>query len=333
MKHTNDIEEIIFRSLTGIATRSELQELQLWRESDPDNERSYQLLISVWEKGSSEPVYANYLQLEERIIDEGFEEDISPSRWDINPTFYKIAAAVLLICITAFAAYRYTAPAEMTENTFEFVVTYNPAGQKSKITLPDNSVIFLNSESRVSYQKGFSDSIRHVLLEGEAYFNVEPNQERPFVVETGGINTQALGTSFNIRNYPEENSISVSLLTGKVKVTDTKVDNEVLLEPFEFVAFDKGTRVLKMKQMEEDIHSIWKDGIITFKSSNFKHVITTLERSYDVEFDTTDYQHTEWSYTGKFDNLSLEMVLTRIGYSEGFDYEMEGRTITLSQQD
>ena len=292
------------------------------------------MLRSAWEQDSQEPLYDGYSELEKRITEEGFSRVSTPNQQVVSmQTLYKVAAAVLLFCVTAFVAYKYTAPVEVSKNPYELVVTYNPAGQKSKITLPDNSVIFLNSESRVSYQKGFSDSIRHVVLDGEAYFDVEPNQDRPFVVETGGISTQALGTSFNIRNYPEENSISVSLLTGKVKVTDNQAASEVFLEPFEYVAFDKGSRALKMKQMQEDVHSIWKDGIITFKGNSFNHVITTLERSYDVEFDTTGYQHTDWNYTGKFDNMSLEMVLTRIGYSEGFKFKMEGRTISLSLQD
>ena len=320
-----NIEDIIFRSLTGAATSRELQELERWMNKNPDNARSYQLLKQTWLQTSMEPEVEGYSSLEQEIISKGFDnpgavEQELPRR----NLIYKIAAALVVICVTSWIALEYAGKKQVDEPPFELVETYNPAGQKSKITLPDNSVIFLNSESKVSYQKGFSDSIRYITLEGEAYFEVEPNQHRPFVVETGGISTQALGTSFNIRNFPEEKSIEVSLLSGKVKVTDNQAANEVLLEPLEHVA--------KMSQFEVDNKSIWKEGIINFKSSSFNQVITTLQRTYDVEIDTTQYRDTDWKYTGRFDNMSLEIVLTRIGYSEGFEFEMDGRRITLTDE-
>ncbi len=325
-----DIEELIVRSLQGNASQKELQKLNDWRSLSEQNEKSYQLLAKIWARKSPEPVALNYHKLEERILAAGFEDaQDDPSPQLKQSLIYKVAAALLLLCLVCWSYIRLIPDQPSLEDEEELVVTYNPTGQKSKITLPDKSVIWLNAESSLSYLKGFSDSIRHIELAGEAYFEVEPDQNRPFVVETGGISTVALGTSFNIRNYPEESAIHVSLLSGKVKVTDRNASNEVLLEPFEQVQFQKKSRVLKMTQLSSDQVSTWKDGIISFKACPFNKVIKTLERSYDVEIDTTGYTYSDWNYTGKFDNMSLEIVLTRIGYSESFQFSINGRQIKI----
>jgi ferric-dicitrate binding protein FerR (iron transport regulator) len=174
--------------------------------------------------------------------------------------------------------------------------------------------------------------LRYLELEGEAYFEVAHDSNRPFIVETGNIMTTALGTSFNIRNYPEENSISVSLISGKVRVNDNMATNELFLKPLEQIKFSRYNRQLKMIQLDQDMVSIWKDGILRFKRSSFDHVITTLERTYDVSIDTSTYSHGPWSYSGSFNNMSLEIVLTRIGYSEGFDFEIEGNKILITNE-
>ena len=326
----NDIEQLIVRSLIGSASKKERKRLNDWRTLSDENESSYRLMVKTWSEQSQEPVADNYEQLEDNILKAGFDSSTgNPSGWNKRNLAYKVAAAVALLCLLSWSVIEmYPAP-EIPVETNELVVTYNPTGQKSKITLPDKSVIWLNAESSLSYLKGFSDSIRHIELEGEAYFEVEPDQNRPFVVETCGISTVALGTSFNIRNYPEENSIQVSLLSGKVRVTDNKASNEVLLEPFEQVQFLKESRALKMLPLTNQQVSNWKDGIIHFKASSFDKVIKTLERTYDVNIDTTGYTRDDWNYTAKFDNMSLEIVLTRIGYSEGFKFEIDGRNIKI----
>ncbi len=324
------IEEIIVRSLEGTATKKELKRLNQWRALSSENEASYKLLFKVWHENSSEPLYTEYQEMEERIWKAGVRQTTTRSTGSGTQSFIiKIAAALVIIGLSSWFSLKIFPEPEVTETVTGEVITYNPTGQKSKITLPDNSVIWLNSESSLTYQKGFSDSIRYIQLDGEAYFQVEPDQDRPFVVETGNISTVALGTSFNIRNYPEECAIEVSLLSGKVKVTDSEASNEVLLKPYEQVKFLKGSRALKMKQLDADHVSLWKDGVIYFRQNTFSKVIKTLERSYDVIIDTSGYSNTHWNYTGEFDNTSLEIVLTRIGYSESFNFDMDGRNIRI----
>lgn len=325
----SDIEELLIRNLNGTTSKKELEKLNKWRQLSPENE----LLMSTLKEKSREPQHPHYESLEKQIIEAGFHEsEVSIKQSTRRYLFYKVAATIALVCITFWAVIKPGVKQEVTERQQELVVSSNPTGQRSKISLPDHSVIWLNSESKLTYEKGFTDSVRFIKLEGEAYFEVEPDLNRPFVVETGIVRTTVLGTSFNIRNFPEENSISVALIIGKVRVTDSKADNELFLEPFEQIKFSKNTGSFKMTQFNADLISIWKDGLIYFKKSSFKQVIKTLERSYDVDFDYNNYNLRDWSYTGMFDNISLEIVLTRIGYSEGFSFEIDGRKVKIQEE-
>ena len=332
MPEYSDIEELIIRSLVGSISEDKWRKLDVWRKISPQNEQSFKLLKKTWEEKSQESIHQDYESMERKIIEAGFKN--LPAKSGVSKArLLSIAAAVIgIICVTTWVTLELNPRNEKLQLAQEMVVTYNPTGQKSKISLPDNSIIWLNSESTLSYQKGFTDSIRYVELEGEAYFEVKPDSSRPFVVETGSITTKVLGTSFNIRNYPDENCIRVALLSGKVRIKDDQAANELFLEPFEQIEISKKTRYLKMTQLTEDVVSIWKDGIIQFKRSSFDHVIKTLERSYDVAIDTSKYSYGQWSYSGSFDNMSLEIVLTRLGYSEGFDFEIDGRIIKIMNE-
>src|SRR5690606_25765847 len=108
----------------------------------------------------------------------------------------------------------------------------NPAGKKSRITLSDGTTIYLNAESEISYSAGFSDSVRRLSLRGEAFFEVA-KESRPFVVETQGTKIRVLGTSFNV-NQKENGSLTVALVSGKVRINDAQ-GNQLNLEPNEMM--------------------------------------------------------------------------------------------------
>lgn len=334
----SDIEEIIIDSLVGNISESNLKKLDEWRRQSDKNEQSYIHLKKVWETNLGEPKYINYNALEERIIEGGFGQNSRRKTSVLRiPLFYKIAAA-FAIFLSVLAVYRMNfvdSNIERETNVafVEVITKYNPRGQKSRIILPDNSVVWLNSDSKLTYQKGFTDSLRYLELEGEAYFDVERDVNRPFVVQSGPVRTIAVGTSFNIRDYPEEPSINVALLSGKVRiVTDLNDDNDYLLDPNQQLELTKKAEFINKEAFEQDGVSIWKDGRIHFRKNSFEFVVRTLERSYDVTIDASNYSGDNWSYTGEFDNMSLELILKRIGFSEGFEFKIDGKQIILTDK-
>ena len=129
------------------------------------------------------------------------------------PTLCKAAAVVALVVGASLASYRYAVTSQ-PERQFEVVTAF---GQKSSVTLPDGTRIWLNSGSRVSYSSAFNSRSRTVNLEGEAYFSVARNEQLPFVVQADGMSVTALGTKFNVKAYANEEEVVATLVEGRIR--------------------------------------------------------------------------------------------------------------------
>lgn len=325
-----DIDDIIPKSLQGNISEEEEQALKSWLNSSEKNQKLYQNLKVFWRSKHQESRYINAAALKERIISGGLNPHHSHS--SRISVFLKVAAVLAIIISISFLIHdQISVKVNETELVETNIEKYNPSGVKSRIVLTDGSVVWLNAESKLSYKKGFSLSERFIELEGEAYFEVTKDQNRPFIVKTGEVYTQAIGTSFNIRYYPEEPETGVSLLTGKVSVKTSGKDEDGIyyLNPNEKLNISRDLQAISKHNISHDDMALWKDNILKFNHASFDNVIKTLERWYGVKIDVTQYNLRDWKYVGEFPNLSLEQVLSRIGYAQSFDYEINGEEIRI----
>lgn len=238
------------------------------------------------------------------------------------------AVAVLFIAIGLYY-FTFNEKEEVQIAQTQEVIKENPKGVKSQIQLPDGTHVWLNAASSISYQAGFSDSARLITLKGEAYFEVVKDLQRPFMVTSGQITTTALGTSFNINAY-EDNDISISLNTGKVDVTRSDKGGHVILLPGEQAnANPSGLSVLKFDK--ENVLA-WKDGTIHFDNTDFDEMISVLEKWYDVSLvveGLTLNKRKTLKVTGKFKNQTLASVLKLLSHSMNFSYTIDQNIVTL----
>ena len=250
----------------------------------------------------------------------------------------RIAASIILgVCLSIFAFQYFNVPDQSGKSaSINYIEKSNPRGQKLSIFLSDGSKVILNSESKLTYPEEFTENARTLYLEGEAFFEVAHDKDRPFTVTSGTIATTALGTSFNVRAYPEEATVQVSLATGKVKVKGKKDSNNftnnklLILDPGEGVTYDKASKILNKGYFDVKKSLAWKEGIIYFKDANFDEIIGKLERWYGVEFEIINGKNEVWHYTGEFNNESLENVLMGIGFSKSFKYEIKDENVIIN---
>lgn len=213
-------------------------------------------------------------------------------------------------------------PVVFTEHT-------TPSGVKSTFTLPDSSLVMLNAGSRLYYQESFSGKDREVFLEGEGYFDVKKDTERSFIVRTGLASTTALGTSFTIDAY-DENAIDVYLLTGKVLVsTKEHIDSAVHLSAGETVSFKSGALSAKQNFDGEKI-TAWTKGIILFDETPIHEAVLVMENWYGVKFRLKNKPPANLRVSGKFEKESLKNILTGLGFSARFEFEIRGDSIVIS---
>lgn len=208
---------------------------------------------------------------------------------------YAAAIAFLSICIHLYHVYFYSIPVPVVAETSFFV----PAGQRVSITLPDATVVWLNSQTRLTYPTAFTGKERKVSVEGEAYFEVAHNLEMPFIVSAGEIDMKVLGTTFNVYNYKHEDFSRISLIEGSLQVYDPFLESAgVILKPNEEVTIKKGKMFIT--SIPNTDYFLWKDGIYSFENENFENILKKLELYYDIDIVIKEPSMLDWKYTVKF---------------------------------
>jgi transmembrane sensor len=218
----------------------------------------------------------------------------------------------------------------IVDNTPIEILKSVPKGQKSKISLPDGSIVFLNSESSIKFMDNFEVN-RTIHLFGEAFFEVAKDENHPFEVITDRLVTTALGTSFNIKAYENSSKIEVSLATGKVKIAESINNSLIEISPGEGISYLPTKGELELQTV--DIRSVlnWKDGILQFEKLPLPEVIEILERWYGVDIEVIGINPSKTvKCTGKFKpNEYLSNVLDALGHSIEFNYKINQKKVTL----
>lgn len=188
-----------------------------------------------------------------------------------------------------------------------------PYGTRSRVTLSDNTVVWLNAGSRLIYPSKFKGDRREVMLFGEAYFKVSRNEQMPFVVKTSALEVKVLGTEFDLSAYPEDNIIQTILKEGSVSIHkngDGFFDKDLVLKPNQMASLDKSTLETKVYNVDANEYAIWTKGLLSFDDLEMCRVLKNLERYYNIQIHYTDPMVGSQRISGKLDlNKNLPDVL------------------------
>lgn len=210
---------------------------------------------------------------------------------------------------------------------------YVPAGQRVKLTLQDGTNVWLNAQSTLTYPAVFSQKERRVSVEGEAFFEVAKNTEKPFIVSSQGVDMKVLGTKFNVLSYPGEKDIQTSLIEGALQVYFSKQNEKgVVLRPNEQVTIKDGK--MKVGFIPHHDYFLWKDGIYSFENEPLIDILRKLQLYYDVKINIKDPSIFKWEYTGKFRQRDgIDEILRMIQRIHKFKIEKDedNNIITLSK--
>lgn len=326
-----EIDKLILKVLNQNANQEEEDLLEEWKNKNQRNRHVFEAMKQVWQERSLDPRMVHLEEQSQRIWEKAMTKERFPQMYK-NASFYlnaKIAAAIVFLFVIGAAVYwaSYQKATEIVP--IKMVQQTNPAGQKSKLFLPDGSVIWLNSESTLTYPEKFSDTLRLVTLEGEAYFEVSKDTERPFRVNTGSVGTTALGTSFNI-NAPKEGKVTISLLTGKVKIEEDKAGDFIILEPGTGFQFNYNNGQHTVFPIKHDNVLAWKMGILVFDGDSFEQVAKKIHAWYGVEVQIKGTPPRDWKLTGKFENENLSNVIETIKFSRKFEHKLDSNKLLIT---
>jgi len=212
---------------------------------------------------------------------------------------------------------------------------YIPYGKQFRLTLSDGTLVHLNSGSSLKYPVAFSDAEkRAVFLSGEAYFEVMENKEQPFVIHTGEIGAQVLGTQFNISSYPTDNKSNVVLVEGSVKLFKTdvgpnEIKKEIILQPGQKGEWVNSEVDFSVKSVNTYQYTSWRNGELVFRSSTFKHMLNVLERHYNVKIINTNKDLESILFNASFKKEPIGDVLTYFDDILQIDYIISNNTIII----
>lgn len=305
-------------------------ENQPWKVITIERARKVILSINFREADPSQPQFDRVL---EKVLNDKLSstsERSGKARTMSHPYSFLSRAAAIFIIISSIvgALVLINRPRDVSGTIDEWVIKSNPKGQKSTFFLPDSSRITLNSESSLRYKRSFEKD-RVVKLEGEAFFEIEKSDAGRFMVEAGDIQAVVLGTSFNVRDYPDEQASSVSLRSGKVSVQNAVTGLDIMLMPGEKSLFYKNSGTLDKVSYDSLLDLSWKDGVMVFQKSSLVDFIKTIERWYGVEVKIDGQPGDEWMISGKFNNESLKNVLESLRFARKLEYDLNENSVTL----
>lgn len=242
------------------------------------------------------------------------------SRW--------VAAACLLFVLGVGFIYYFANGEYNKEQTF-----ISNRGEKKKNQLPDGTLVWLNSDSKVFVSKDFGRFKREVRLEGEAFFDVAKDKDHPFTVSYGETEVEVLGTKFNIRAYPDEIRTAASLVEGSIALKVDKQSDEVLtmvpgqrleitktadrgprFELIENTVTDNTASVASGKEMPSEV--LWKENILSFNEDPLELVVSKLSKWYNVSIEIKNKERINMKFSGVMEGYSLNQVLNILKTAE-----------------
>lgn len=317
---TNYISEIIERFFEKTYSADTNREVQQWLIKEEYEDQKEKALRKAWERAGNCKIDDNDRKF--LILDKVRNElELGNSNYrlrKIQLNFLKIASVIVLVLSLTGGFYLYR-----TDKSVEYVAKN---GEIKNIELPDGSNVLLNSGSELIYNKREWNKKRTVKLTGEAFFIVSRDSLRPFIVETNTIETEVLGTEFNIEDYPENFKAIATLNSGKIKVRISDKDNNSefhTLEPNQQFVYNRSSDI-EIRSVKADEIRSWKDGKLIFNNASLKEIVNKLERHFNLKISIHDISKYHDYYDMKFVNgENIEQIMTIMRKTIGdFSYEI-----------
>jgi ferric-dicitrate binding protein FerR (iron transport regulator) len=254
---------------------------------------------------------------------------------------YRAAAAIALLLLAGAACWLFilrqqsgqVVQQQVVTGSAAFVEKITPRGSRQTYRLHDGSSAHLNAGSRIVYPAHFSDADRRLRLEGQAYFDVRQDRQRPFIIAAREVTIEVLGTAFDVQAYPESARITVTVASGKVKVSNpARPREQVYLTQNQQLTFEVAAGTFSVRDVDANQEMAWRQGVLRFNKTPVAEVEQVLERWYQVEIAVADPALYARKLTGDHKNESLASVLEALSFALNADFTRDGDTITLNSK-
>ncbi len=299
----NDIPyELIARYLAGECNDDEKRRVKEWSRQHPELMDEF---LKIWNQTLREeflPDVESALQKVNRRLD---AKKGSQTR-RILMWASSAAAVILLLCIIGIRTWNASKVPDIVAASLSTIQTNTD--ETLEHVLADGSRVWLNRSSLVRHPETFENNVREIYLEGEAFFDIVPDAEKPFIIHAGGTQTRVVGTSFGIKAFKGANEVVVTVSTGVVNLSaEGKADKIVLTQGEQGICNPERQKLEKNDNPDPNALA-WKTKLLVFKQTSLTEVSRVIENVYGTTI-STDSSVTNLQLTGTYDQLSLEELL------------------------
>jgi len=341
---------LMARRLAGEITPAEQIELEQLVQSNPDIHFPLQTLTDLWKENTyqadqkdpeTEEAYLNHIERLKTTIPAGEKS----GRKNLLP--------YMVILITILVLIFFGMPKRSTPTLPSISEISTKSGSKTKLVLPDGSRVWLNAKTKLTYDENFGKELREVKLTGEAFFEVVRDSLKPFLIHTSNMDLKVLGTSFNVKSYPGEQTSEASLISGSLEISLTARNKQmIILRPSEKLIISNDSvsvshKTISGKSVPQPIISIknlthyeeadsiiietsWVKNQLVFQDESFKEIALKMEKWYGVVINFEQPELAQLRFTGIFEKETIEQALYALSISEPFKYNISQNGIMIS---
>jgi ferric-dicitrate binding protein FerR (iron transport regulator) len=334
-QYHQDISDLLEKYFAGQCSAEERERVRIWM-ADPANEQELdQFMKGKWDQLPDGGVNAFFEQTRERYA--AIRQRIGVKR--VVPVAWYYAAASVVALLSFGAVYLYRMELLDLVDPVKMITYETGPGQQLSVRLPDGSKVWLNASTTLNAPDEFRGPTRDLHLNGEAFFEVQHDERKPFYVHTPGFYTRVLGTSFDVKAYTDDGQgIWVTVATGKVAVgeEDSLRGKQELakLVPNHRGRYDHITKIFYHDTIAAAQITAWREGKLIFRQASLKEMVSTLERWYGIAIDVETSSTLECSFTADYyAGIGLRDILEALRITGKIDYEIGDKKVVIRTRD
>jgi ferric-dicitrate binding protein FerR (iron transport regulator) len=319
---TDAPEHLILKYLQGTLTPDQKNMFQSWLDESDEHRKMVSDFRAIWQLSEASETRLDIDKAREfkRIQDALVIDDPARTRPKSWSYFLRIAAAIVFILVCPLVLY-----------TLFFrndIIIHETSSDIKEIELPDGSKAWLNSHSSLKYATDFSNK-RRLSLEGEGFFEVKPDPQKPFIIQAHKAEVKVLGTSFNVKALEKDILAEVFVVTGKVSLSSTETNTSITLLPGSHGLFNKNDLTLSVDAQPPPNITAWKDRALVFNKTPLREVVRSLENYFRVKIVVNNKNLLDCRFTGTFNEAPLEDVIEAVAVALDLQVEREANSISI----
>ncbi|UZO80145.1 FecR domain-containing protein [Aquimarina sp. ERC-38] len=314
--YSNINDTTLYRYLEESTSAQEKTQVENWIESSDTNRAQFEEVKKIWELSTITEDFeqldtdTSWNSVQQRILE---KEGLHGKKSKFS-MLWKVAAVLILLFSVSIPFLYNRSTTLVADSTKEFV-------------LPDNSQVWLKKGSQLTYHKTFNDATREVALEGEGYFIVKKNKEKPFSIQLGPTTTTVLGTEFNLKKQDQTDMVSLTLIEGSVQFANDKESK--LIKPGETITTTSNGKLSVSSTSNPNVDS-WRTKILKFEQTELSQVIQNIVNTYDTKIEIANKELLSCKLTATFEKQSIDEVIEALVLLYQFSVEKEANVIRLT---